>query len=85
MDKRRRLLLKIMEAEFTAIDLNLYLDAQPQDQTALGMYNEVVGRLMYLKEKYDEKYGPLANFGYSLSEYPAGWVEEPWPWEINFA
>lgn len=84
MDKRRRLLLQIMAVQFAAIDLNIYIDAQPQDMTALCIYNQLVTELMCLKDKYETEFGPLTNFGYSESGCPAGWVQEPWPWELNF-
>lgn len=86
MDRnRKQLLVMIMAEEFTAVDLNLYLDTHPDDRKALNDYNETVSKLAELKQQYEKKYGPLTNFGYVSSEYPWRWVEEPWPWEINFA
>lgn len=82
---RKRRLINIMAEEFTAVEFNLYLDTHPEDEKALNEYNDTVERLNQLKMEYEKEYGPLTNFGYATSEYPWRWVEEPWPWEINFA
>lgn len=77
-------LVKLMAEEFTAIELNLYLDTHPQDKRALELYNETIDRIYALMEEYERQYGPLTNFGLSPSSYPWQWIEEPWPWEMNF-
>lgn len=82
---RKRMLMNIMAEEFTAVEFNLYLDTHPEDERALADYNHTVKKLNQLKCAYEEKYGPLTNFGFAESEFPWRWVEEPWPWEINFA
>jgi spore coat protein JB len=79
------MLVNIMAYEFTAVEFNLYLDTHPRDERALRAYNKTVDKLYELKQEYEEHYGPLTNFGYSNSDYPWRWVEEPWPWQINFA
>lgn len=85
MDRDRKEILKrIMAQEFTAVELNLYLDTHPHDKRALHEYNETVHRLSVLKKEYQERFGPLTNFGYDFSRYPWQWIEEPWPWQINF-
>lgn len=83
--KRKEMLVEIMALQFTAIEFNLYLDTHPNDKGALRVYNQTVNELNQLKKTYQERYGPLTNFGTVTSEYPWHWVEEPWPWEINFA
>lgn len=82
--RRKSMLFNIMAKEFTAIEFNLYLDTHPHDHKALHAYNNTVDKLNHLKKQYEKEYGPLTNFGYASSEYPWRWVEEPWPWEINF-
>lgn len=79
------MLIDIMAYEFAAIDLNLYLDTHPKDERALDIYNETVSILNQLKREYEARFGPLTNFGYARSKFPWRWVEEPWPWAINFA
>lgn len=82
---RKRMLIQIMALQFTAVELNLFLDTHPQDKRALCDYNKTVEDLNELKIEYENAFGPLTNFGYAPSEYPWRWVEEPWPWQINFA
>jgi spore coat protein JB len=79
-----KMLKEIMSYEFTAIDLNLYLDTHPQDMTALGEYNRVSQHLMKLKQAYMQQHGSLANFGCATSQYPWQWIDEPWPWQIEY-
>ncbi|MGI6712409.1 MAG: spore coat protein CotJB [Bacillota bacterium] len=78
---RKKLLRKIQELEFAAVELNLYLDNNPSDEQALSDYNKFTQDLINLKDMYEAKYGPLTNFGNAPSQFPWKWVEEPWPWE----
>jgi spore coat protein JB len=32
---------------------------------------------------YESRYGPLRNT--SMSGHPWAYIDEPWPWDINFA
>ncbi|MDK2820195.1 MAG: spore coat protein [Clostridia bacterium] len=82
--QRLNLLKKIMALEFTALELNLYLDTHPNDQRALAEFNEVSQALLLAKKDYEAYYGPLLNYGFSPSHNAWRWVEEPWPWEISF-
>lgn len=81
-NQQMQMLLKIQELEFTAIDLNLYLDTHPGDQQALSLYNSVVLQLKQCIEAYEQSYGPLLNFGMAPSQYPWQWINSPWPWEM---
>ncbi|MGE5417749.1 MAG: spore coat protein CotJB [Acidobacteriota bacterium] len=85
MDKdQKQLLMAIMAEGFTAFDLALYLDTHPEDKKALADWNETVRKERELQAQYEKKYGPITAYG-SAGEYPWRWVEEPWPWEMNFA
>lgn len=84
MPEQAQLLTQIMSLEFTAVDLNLYLDTHPDDQRALMDYNGTVQELAILKDQYQRRYGPLTNYGYAPSQYPWAWVNDPWPWEVSF-
>ncbi len=79
-----KMLKEIMSHEFSAIDLSLYLDTHPQDMKALTEYNQVTHHLKMLKRAYEQCYGPLAVYGHSPSQYPWRWIDEPWPWEIEY-
>jgi len=80
--QQMQMLLQIQELEFTAIDLNLYLDTHPDDQQALSLYNSIVPQLRKSIEAYEQHYGPLLNFGMAASQHPWQWINSPWPWEI---
>jgi len=82
MDARcEKMLKEIMAAEFTVIDLNLYLDTHPCDVRTINLYNSNVQRLRTLKEKYEKACGPLtANDSYN-NGCTWRWIESPWPWE----
>jgi len=84
MPEQAQLLTQIMALEFTAVDLNLYLDTHPDDQRALMDYNSAAQELAMLKDQYQRRYGPLTNYGYAPSQYPWAWVNDPWPWEVSF-
>jgi spore coat protein JB len=75
------LMRKIKELEFTAVELNLYLDNHPTNQKALDDFNKVTEELTRVKRMYELNFGPLTNYGTSPSQYPWRWVNEPWPWQ----
>jgi len=77
----QKLMKKIKELEFAAVDLTLYLDNHPANLQALADYNMISRELMYHKKMYEMKIGPLTNYGTSPSQYPWRWVSDPWPWE----
>lgn len=76
---REQMLREVMAADFTLIDLNLYLNTHPCDQKALAQYNCGVQRAKMLRENYERMYGPLTPM--SPSNYPWQWINSPWPWE----
>lgn len=78
---REELMEKIRELQFAAVELNLFLDNNPENKQALSDYNKISEDLCQLKRMYEEKCGPLTHFGYAPSQYPWQWVNEPWPWE----
>jgi len=75
---REKLLHEVMAADFTVVDLNLYLDTHPYDQRAIYVYNQSVQRAKMLRENYERMYGPLTPFAETRCPYQ--WVESPWPW-----
>ncbi len=86
MPEQTQMLMQMMALQFTAIDLNLYLDTHPEDQRALMDYNAIVQELAIIKDQYSRRFGPpISNFGSAPpSQYPWAWVNEPWPWEVTF-
>ena len=74
------LILQIAQCEFTCADINMFLDTHPEDERALMDYNCYAQQLMALKEMYEGHFGPLENFGNSMSEGSWKWVSQAWPW-----
>ncbi|MGA8943464.1 MAG: spore coat protein CotJB [Thermoactinomyces sp.] len=80
--KRFHLLTQLQEVDFVIVELQLYLDTHPDDKRALDQYNWYVKERNKLRRTYESHFGPLYNFGLSCNQYPCGWNEGPWPWEI---
>ncbi|MEW5933064.1 MAG: spore coat protein CotJB [Bacillota bacterium] len=81
-EERRQLLDRLAALEFTAIELQLFLDTHPDDQRALADFNATAQELAGLRELYESRYGPLLSYGFSPSPRAWRWVEEPWPWQM---
>ena len=81
---RRALLNQILEYHFACIELNLYLDNNPDDEDALCEYNMYFEKFRDAKFEYEDRYGPLTNFGYVPDCYQWEWVDNPWPWDNEF-
>lgn len=80
--ERLELLKGIMAIEFSLMDLNLYLDTHPTDRRALTIFNDYTMRLVDMKRDYEEEFAPLTVS--TPSGYPWRWIENPWPWEIDY-
>lgn len=80
---RQELLNRIVALEFTAVELGLFLDTHPEEPRALADFNVVSEELRRLKETYEQRYGPLLNYGFSPSPQSWRWIEEPWPWQVS--
>ena len=76
------LLKQIMELDFAAYELTLFLDTHPRDKKALELHKSVVGRSKALREQYVSMFGPLSP-DESMNTEQWAWIEGPWPWENN--
>lgn len=72
---------KIQEAQFAAVELQLYLDTHPEDSAAMTDYHCYSEKLQQLIARYEQEYGPFLNFGHSISD-TGSWVFQKWPWEL---
>lgn len=77
-----KLLEEIMEIGFSLVETNLYLDTHPQDERALRLHNTLASQYQELEFLYNSQYGPLKFTG--MSQYPWRYIDEPWPWEIDY-
>ncbi|HOJ10076.1 MAG TPA: spore coat protein CotJB [Clostridiales bacterium] len=80
---KQSLLKKIMELDFVAVDLQLYLNTHPCDKEALCKFNTIVNQAHMLRQEYERLYGPLCSYR-SPSRYPWQWINNPWPWNYCF-
>ncbi len=84
MSNHKALLKQIMELEFTLVELNLFLDTHPKCTQALEDFNRTNEKLRELIKVYEKNYGPLTAFSDASASDYWKWIEEPWPWEINY-
>ncbi len=80
MTEREKLLKKLSGAQFSALEMQLYLDTHKHDQEAfksLQNYQKIAKQ--YLMQ-YEEKYGPLTANDL-LGDMTFEWLNAPWPWE----
>ena len=74
------LMKQIMEYDFAALDLQLYLNSHPNDQRALYLFNNCHEMSRKLKDAYEKAYGPITPAG-SGNRVPFRWIQGPWPWQ----
>ena len=81
--ERDALLREITILDFMALDLHLFLNTNPNDASALEMYNDCITRSNELRKEYEAAYGPLTAYR-SYGQPGWTWINEPWPWEEDF-
>lgn len=79
---QKRDLKNLMEVDFSLLEINLFLDTHPNDETAIKLHNTLAQKRMQARNDYVCKYGPLSNEDMSMC--PWQYIEAPWPWNINF-
>lgn len=78
------MLRRIMQLEFQCIDLQLFLDTHPNEARAVEAFRLYSGQLMEAKQQYEAVYGPLLSYGFGAVCNGWNWINDPWPWEINW-
>ena len=73
---------EIQAVDFVLVELTLYLDTHPRDQQALQQFNQCALNSMKLKKEFEARYGPLQQFGNSLTDANWSWGSSPWPWQV---
>lgn len=80
--ERMKLVLDILELCFKKVDLNLYLDLNPDDQELVEEFKKCVEDLCTKEAEYVKKYGPIEVIdGVKDNEFI--WVSDPWPWQVG--
>lgn len=80
--EKKSMLTYLMELDFALVETTLYLDTHPTDDNALKLHNTLVDKYKNLECAYESKFGPLTSKSKSMN--PWQYVEEPWPWQIEF-
>jgi spore coat protein JB len=85
MKQRVKLLCDIQKEDFMVTELSLFLDTHPGDRRAVAEFNRHTQCLIGLIQTYEHHFGPLAlHQRCTPVQYPWRWIEEPWPWEIEY-
>ncbi|MBO8137327.1 MAG: spore coat protein CotJB [Desulfotomaculum sp.] len=80
----RKIMSELMQWSFVQYELLLYLDTHPEDRTAYQDYVNACDKVNQLKRQYEAYCGALTPCGFAPPQYPWGWIETPWPWEIDY-
>ncbi len=70
---------RLKAADFALWETVLYLDAYPEDKTALANFYKLREEAERLTLEYESKYGALTAFGNEGDSWQ--WTKGPWPWE----
>ena len=80
MNEQAELLTYVDALTFAMIDLNLYLDLHPTDESMLRKFKDLTEKAYSKEMEYVKCYGPLEVMdSESLSKFE--WINNPWPWE----
>ncbi len=74
------LLSELRALSFACLETAMYLNAYPDNRTALRYFDECRDRLAELTATYEERYGPLTHKG-AAKNGSWDWVDGPWPWQ----
>ena len=80
-NEREQHLYNISAMCFASHELNLYLDLNPNDQSAFMLYMDYEKKTNQLIEEYERKYGPLNVDSNEMKTFT--WTTEKWPWEVE--
>ncbi len=81
-DEREALMYQIMQYKFNLVDLNLYLDTNPNDSKAINLYNKYLMMEKQACDKFESMFGPITLDSSYLNTNKWVWDNSPWPWEV---
>ena len=81
--EQNMLLKDILLTSFCIKELVLFLDTHPDDSKCLACYHEKCELYNQLTKKYTSMYGPITSRDVNNDNHFC-WVNNPWPWEVNF-
>ena len=80
-NQQEELLYNILMHNFALIEMDLYLDLNPNNQNILNLYNRYLNNKKKLVSEYERNYGPLTCEGDNIGINNWNWRMSPWPWE----
>ena len=83
MDNRASLVHQIHALDFAILELNLFLDTHPCNETALHQFHAYLARRAALVETYEAQFGPYEVTADRVKGNRFTWVMGPWPWEYG--
>lgn len=83
MSEREMSLWKVQAYEFAIVEVGLFLDTHPNDQTALSYFKQYRDMKHKAVSDFTKKFGPITmdHMDNDLSSWK--WIQNPWPWEIG--
>ena len=78
---QEQLLYEILKYNFAMVELDLYLDNNPNDRNAINLFNDYKRKKKDLVKTYEDKFGPLTLDGNMMNLNTWSWNKSPWPWE----
>jgi len=81
---RDALLKRLSILDFIAVDLQLFLDTNPDNTEAIEKYNSIINEAEAVRYEFEEMYGPLCSFRSMSPECYFKWIDCPWPWQCDF-
>jgi len=83
MSERELSLWKVQAYEFAIVEVGLFLDTHPNDQTALSYFKQYRDMKHKAESDFTRKFGPITmdHMDNDLSTWR--WIENPWPWETG--
>ena len=80
-NKKEELLYNLLMYKFALIELNLYLDVNPNDMMMLNLFKKYQMEEKKLCNEFEKNYGPLTLDSEYLGNNNWKWINSPWPWE----
>lgn len=80
--KEENLLLKIQAYEIALMDLNLYLDVFPNDNSLTTLFKQYEAEKEKLVNEFEKEYYPI-SVKTSADNNKWEWVNNNWPWECE--
>jgi spore coat protein JB len=82
MTEKETLLRQINAIAFSMLDLRLFLDTHPRDNTAISLLNKYKVKYTAAIAEFERMYGPY-NTNYDTTGNMWQWINDPWPWEFT--